>query len=78
LNGLYAQQQANFAGTILVIGEFIKKLGDGQGNITNDTYISQGGIFSKGIEARTNVEGEAEQSVAIYTIKFANVVRVIT
>ncbi len=78
LNSLYAQQQANFSGTILLIGEFIKKLGDGAGNITNDTYISTGGVFSKGIEAKTNVEGEAEQSVAVYTMKFSNVVRVIT
>lgn len=78
LNSLYANQQSNFAGFALVIGEFIKKLGDGAGNITSDTYISGGGIFSKGIEAKTNVEGEAEQSVALYTLKFSNVVRVIT
>ncbi len=78
LNGLYSSQQANFSGTVLLIGQFIKKLGDGLGNITNDTYIAQSGIFSKGIEAKTNVEGEAEQSVAVYTLKFANVVRVLT
>src|ERR1700685_3406890 len=30
LLGLLSQQQANFAGTVLLQGSFIKKLGDGQ------------------------------------------------
>lgn len=72
LNNLLVQQQNNFAGTVLANGQFIKKLGDGQGNITSDTYVMSGGIFSKIPEAKTNVEGETEQSVAIYTMKFAN------
>lgn len=78
LNGLLAQQQANFAGTVLMIGQFIKKIGDGQGNITSDTYIMGGGIFTKIPEAKTNVEGETEQSIAIYTIRFSNAPRVLT
>lgn len=78
LNGLLAQQQANFAGTILMIGQFIKKAGDGQGNITSDTYIMSGGVFTKIPEAKMNVEGETEQSVTIYTIKFSNAPRALT
>lgn len=78
LNNLLAQQQANFAGTVLLIGQFIKKLGDGAGNITSDTYIMSGGVFTKQIMAKTNVEGETEQSVAMYTIKFSNAPRAIT
>lgn len=78
LNNLLAQQQANFAGTVLLIGQFIKKIGDGQGNITSDTYIMSGGVFTKIPEAKTNVEGETEQSVAIYTIKWSNAPRVLT
>lgn len=78
LNNLLAQQNANFAGTVLLIGQFIKKIGDGQGNITSDTYIMSGGVFTKQVEGRTNVEGESEQSVAIYTIKFSNAPRVLT
>lgn len=78
LNGLLAAQQQNFAGSILLIGSFIKKLGDGQGNITSDTYIMSGGIFTKIPEAKTNVDGESEQSVAMYTLKFSNAPRVIT
>lgn len=78
LNGLLAQQQINFAGFVLLVGEFIKKLGDGAGNIKSDTYIMSGGIFTKIPEAKSNVEGEPEQSVTIYTLKFSNAPRVIT
>lgn len=78
MNGLLAQQQANFAGFPLMIGSFIKKLGDGQGNVTSDTYIMSGGVFTKQVEAKTNVDGEAEQSVSLYTMKFSNAPRVLT
>jgi hypothetical protein len=78
LNNLLAQQQANFAGTVLMQGQFIKKIGDGSGNITSDTYIMSGGVFTKIPEAKTNVEGETEQSVAMYTMKFSNAPRVLT
>lgn len=77
LNNLLALQQNNFAGFILMIGEFIKRVGDGQGNIANDTYLMSGGIFVKAIEAKTNTEGEVEQSVAVYHMKFSNSPRII-
>lgn len=72
LLSLLNAQQLNFAGTTLATGQFIKKIGDGKGNITNDTYNLSGGVFSKIPEAKSNVEGETEQSVSVYTIKFAN------
>lgn len=72
LNNLLTQQQLNFSGFILMIGEFVKLIGDGQGNIQNDTYIMAGGVFSKPVEAKTNVEGDALQSVSEYMIRFAN------
>jgi hypothetical protein len=78
LNSLLAQQQNNFAGFPLMIGQFIKKIGDGQGNITSDTYVMSGGVFSKQVEGKTNVEGESEQSIAIYSIRFSNSPRAIT
>lgn len=78
LNGLLAQQQSNFAGFPLLVGQFIKKIGDGQGNIASDTYIMAGGVFTKQPEAKTNVEGDTDQSTTTYTLKFANSPRVIT
>lgn len=78
LNNLYSQQQANFSGFVLMFGEVIKKVGDGKGNITNDTYICSGGVFGKGVEAKTNVQGDVEQSVSIWTIKYAQAIRALT
>lgn len=78
LNNLISQQQGNFAGFALMIGQFIKKIGDGAGNISSDTYIMGGGVFTKQVIGKSNVEGDTEQSVAMYTIKFTNAPRVLT
>lgn len=78
LNNLLAQQQANFSGSVLLIGQFIKKIGDGQGNITSDTYIISGGVFTKQVDGKTNTEGDVEQSIAMYTLKSTLAPRVLT
>lgn len=72
LNSLLAAQNANFAATVLLNGQFVKRVGNGQGVVTSDTYFTSGGIFNKGVAAKSNVEGDTEQSVALYTLKFAN------
>lgn len=78
LQNLITQQQANFAGKILDTGEFVKQIGDGAGNISLDTYLMSGGIATKNVPGKNNVEGDTEQSVSIYTWKFSNAPRVIT
>lgn len=80
LNGLLSAQQNAYAQTTLLTGEFIKNVGDGNGNVAGDTYILGGGVFIKWPEAKSNVEGDSEQSIAMYTLRFANspIVRAIT
>jgi hypothetical protein len=78
LNQLLVAQQQNFAGTVLMIGEFIKQIGDGAGGIAYDTYITSGGVFMKLVAAKSNVEGDTAQSVCEYKIKFSNAPRTIT
>lgn len=77
LNSILANMKSSPAGFILMTGEFIKKMGDGRGNITNDTYIMSGGVFTKEVEAKGNAEGDSEQSIAVHTLKFANAPRTI-
>lgn len=77
LNNRLAQQRANFAGFVTLTGEFVKKIGDGVGNIAGDTYIMSGGVFSKNVEAKSNVEGDSEQSVSTYHLKFSQAIRII-
>jgi hypothetical protein len=78
LNSILAQQQANFAGFTLMFGEFVKKLGDGSGNIASDTYEMGGGIFVKIPEAKSNQEGDTGQSEIEYSFKFSNAPRTIS
>lgn len=75
--GLLAQQRNDFSAFVLMIGQFVKKVGDGAGNIASDTYDLAGGIFKKNIDAKMNVEGETDQSVSLYTIDFSQAVRTI-
>lgn len=82
LTALMAQQQSSqnngFASFILMIGQFIKKLGDGKGNVASDTYNLSGGVFMKLVEGKSNVEGEVDQSIAMYQLRFSNAPRGIT
>lgn len=78
MNNLLSQQNANFAGFPLMIGEYIKKIGDGKGNITNDSSILSGGIFSKQPEVQSSAEGDVNQSVVVYMLKFSSATRVLT
>lgn len=78
LANLLVQQRSNFAGFTLMQAQFIKRLGDGKGNVASDMYLAAGGIFSNQPEAKTNVEGDAAQSEILYKMKFANAARVIT
>jgi hypothetical protein len=75
---LLLQQQNNFPSFPLMFGEFIKLVGDGQGNITNDTYITSGGIFVQQVDAKSNASGDSDQSVSVYKLEFANSPRALT
>jgi hypothetical protein len=70
-------QNANFPGTVLFSGSLIKKIGDGKGNILNDTYVLSGGVIKKMVVAKSNVEGDVEQSTVSYVFSFSSAVRAI-
>lgn len=70
----YLQDPAAF---VLLLGEFIKRSGDGQGNITSDIYKMEGGVVQKIPITKENVEGDTEQAVSIYQLIFANTSRII-
>jgi hypothetical protein len=72
LNSRLVSMKADFAGFVTITGQVIKKVGDGKGNVTNDIYDLSGGVFSKRVETISNVEGNTDQSLAIYNIKFTN------
>lgn len=77
LLSLMAAQKNDFASFVLMTAELVKRVGLGESVVAGDTYFMSGGVFSKGVEAKTNVEGDTEQSVSIYSFKFANAPRTI-
>ena len=75
LNALLNTMRNDFSSFVLLTCEFVKNIGDGEGGITPDTGILTGGVFQKQPEMQDNVEGDTEQAVAIYALKFSGMVR---
>lgn len=71
LNGLIPKSDS-FAETILVTGAVVKQVGDGQGNVSYNTYTLAGGMIQKKPNIKTNVNGDTTQAVVEYSIMFAN------
>ena len=68
--------QADFVAQELATGEFVKRLGDGAGEVKRDVYTLLGGTFSKiAPDAEEDVSGTTDQAVAVYTIKFIKTLR---
>jgi hypothetical protein len=51
--------------------ELVKKIGDGAGTVSSDTYSLVGGIPTKQVEVVVNVEGDTDQALSVYTWVFA-------
>ncbi len=75
LQSLIAVSNQDFVSTQLVNGQFVKRLGDGQGNVKRDVYTLQGGVFTRNVDGKENTSGDTVQGVAIYNLTFAQAVR---
>lgn len=71
LDALINAQNNDFPSFQTLTATLTKRLGGGNnGTIVNDKYILQGGIFSKRVEAKENIDGDVEQAVSVYSMKF--------
>ncbi|HVN66744.1 MAG TPA: hypothetical protein VMT55_00100 [Candidatus Sulfotelmatobacter sp.] len=77
LNAQLAQWLANPTAFVLLNGVFTKVFGDGLGNTRRFTYQLNGGVPLKNIVATENVEGETDQAIAIFKLRFAQIIPVI-
>lgn len=75
LQGKLAVSERDFVSTEICNGQLALRLGDGAGGIVTDVYTLGGGVITKKVEGKDNVEGDTSQGVAVYNIKFANVTR---
>lgn len=78
LNSLLQAYKGNPTAFVLMSAELVKRLGDGLGNVIADAYILTGGVISKQVEVASNVEGDVEQAISAYTLKFAYAARAIS
>ena len=78
LNSRLQEMLNDYSKFTLLTGLFVKRAGDGEGNIANVVYQCSGGIFKRQIDAKTNVEGNTDQSIAVYQITFGNAGKVIS
>lgn len=69
------QANSDFAGQELATGEFVKRVGDGLGNVVRDVTTLRGGMFMRRVDNKENVSGDTEQSVSVYRMKFARAQR---
>lgn len=72
---LQQTQENDLPSFTLLNGVFVKRIGNGTGQVSNDTYKLVNGVFTKRIEAVSNVDGDTKQSVVEYQFKFAAVGR---
>lgn len=72
LNDLLVTMEKDLPTFVLMDGYFVKRVGDGKGNVAQDTYITSGGVFTKKVEVSENVEGATDPAVSVYAIKFSN------
>lgn len=77
LNSLLASQLADLSGFTLIVGSFVKRVGDGAGLVTNVIYNTLGGIIEKFPSAMTDTTGNTDQSIAEWSLKFGSNTRAI-
>ena len=71
LQSQLASQDADIPSFSLASGQFVKRLGDGQGEVVSDTYDLEGGVFLRKVDTKENVSGDTEQAVSVYQMRFA-------
>ena len=72
LDSLLQQQLQDFASFEVLEGQFVKRVGDGQGKTKNIIYNTLGGVLEKIPGATSDASGNVEQSIATWTLKFGN------
>lgn len=71
LNALLVLQTTDLPAFPLMSAYLSKRIGNGAGGVKRDTYILSAGVFTKNVAVTSNVEGTSDQSLSIYSLKFA-------
>ncbi len=61
---------ANPPGFVLLNSKIVKRIGDGRGGISSDVYNLSGGVPTKIPGTTSNVGGDENQAIAVFTFMF--------
>jgi hypothetical protein len=70
-----AAAESDFVAQELATGEFVKRVGDGEGAVSRNVYTVRGGIFTNKVDVKDNVAGDTEQAVSVYRMRFSRATR---
>lgn len=78
LNSRFQQWNQDSSAFQFFSGYFSKRIGHGDGGqVDSKVYTCAGGVPKKQVPAKTSAEGDSDQSVAVYSITFANAMPVV-
>lgn len=66
------EMERDFSSFVLLKGEFVKRVGQGDGTVNREVYTLAGGVFKQSEDATSNVEGDTEQGVVVFRLKFTS------
>ncbi len=72
LNSILASQIQDLSSFILIVGSFVKRVGDGSGEVSNVIYNTLGGVITKFPGAKTNTIGDVDQSCVEWELEFGS------
>lgn len=58
-------------------GNFVKRIGNGAGSVTQDNYVAAFGVPKKQVMVKENTAGDVTQAIAEHYITFGQAIRVI-
>ncbi len=70
MNGRLQQWITDPSAFTLMTGMFVKRVGDGAGNVESKIYNMTGGFFKRQVDAKTSAESDTDQSVAVWRVTF--------
>lgn len=71
MEGIIAADERDYVGSGLINGSFVKRLGDGGGNIVREVATLLGGKIQRKVPTKGNSSGDTEQGVSVYILIFA-------
>jgi hypothetical protein len=74
---LLSSTENDFSQASLILGESIKRMGNGGGNINPVTYSMSGGVIKKKPGMKDNSDGDIEQAITTWEVTYADVTRTI-